>query len=283
MVSVATGVMNSLLKKLAELLRDEYNLQKSVKNKIARLELELRSINAFLKNLAGKEDLDTQTKEWRDQVREMAYEIEDCIDKYIHKLNHEPNKVGGIMGFIRKSIRKVKNMGVVHGISGQLEQLNLEVVETSERQKRLVMPALPEQVSTTTIDPRMPALYAEATDLVGIDATRNKLIEFVTDLEEKELKVVPIVGCGGLGKTTLAMQVYRHLQGQFEFQAKVLMSRNFDMKRILRAILFQTNETDYQYQNTESWDEAVLIQKLSKYLEDKRYYYLIIVLEKIIS
>ncbi|KAM3354607.1 hypothetical protein ACQJBY_025363 [Aegilops geniculata] len=276
MVSAATGVMNSLLKKLAELLSDEYKLQKSVKTKIGSLELELSSINAFLRNLADKEDLDPQTKEWRDQVRDMSYEIEDCIDKYMHKLNHEPNKVSGIKGFIRKSIAKMKNMGVVHGISGQLEQLKLQVIETSERHKRLLMPAqVTSGVSTTTIDPRMPALYADATDLVGIDATRDELIELVTDQEEKELKVVSIVGYGGLGKTTLAIQVYRHLQGQFDFQAKVLMSRIFDMKRILRAILFQTNETDYRYQNTESWGEDLLIEKLRKFLMDKRYFVVI--------
>ncbi|KAM3335779.1 hypothetical protein ACQJBY_029971 [Aegilops geniculata] len=281
MVSAATGVMNSLLKKLTELLSDEYKLQKSVKTKIGSLQLELSSINAFLRNLADKEDLDPQTKEWRDQVREMAYEIEDCIDKYMHKLVHEPNKVSGIKGFIRKSIAKVKNIGVVHGISGELEQLKIQVVETSERQKRLLIPpTMPAQVvisgvSTTTIDPRMPALYAEATALVGIDATRDKLIKLVTDWEEKELKVVSIVGCGGLGKTTLAIQVYTHLQGQFEFQAKVLMSRNFDMKRILWAILFQTNETEYRCQKTESWGEDLLIQKLREFLQDKRYFVVI--------
>lgn len=52
------------------------------------------------------------------------------------KLDHEPDKVGwchGLMGFIRKSIGKVKNIGAIHGISGQLEQLKLQVVETSER------------------------------------------------------------------------------------------------------------------------------------------------------
>lgn len=49
-------------------------------------------------------------------------------------------------------------------------------------------------VSTTTIDPRMPALYAEVTDLVDIDAKTGELIELVTDPEEKRLKVVSIVG-----------------------------------------------------------------------------------------
>lgn len=87
------------------------------------------------------------------------------------------------------------------------------------------------------------------------------------------------MGNGGLGKTTLAVQVCRNLQVQFDFQATVLMSRNFDMRRILRAILFQTEKKDYQYQNKESCGEDVLIQELRKFLEDERY--LIIALRKI--
>uniref|UniRef100_A0A8R7PY38 Disease resistance N-terminal domain-containing protein n=1 Tax=Triticum urartu TaxID=4572 RepID=A0A8R7PY38_TRIUA len=125
MVATATGVLNSLLRKLAELMSDEYKLQKAVRSKISSLKL-LSSINAFLRKLSDRE-------EWRDQVREMPYEIEDCIDNnYMDKLDHELDKVGGIMGFIPKSIGKVKNIGAIHGISGQLEQLK-QVVETSER------------------------------------------------------------------------------------------------------------------------------------------------------
>ncbi|XP_044978580.1 disease resistance protein RGA5-like [Hordeum vulgare subsp. vulgare] len=277
MVSAATGVMNSLLTKLMQLMSDEYKLQKAVKSKIGSLKLELSSINAFLKKLSDKDDLDPQTKEWRDQVREMAYEIEDCIDNYMHKLDRKPDKVGGIMGFIRKSIGKVKNMGTVHGISGQLKQLKIEIIQTSERWERLQWDeaAISGVSTTTTIDSRMPALYAKPSDLVGIDAKTHELIKLVTDMEEKRLKVVSIVGYGGLGKTTLAVQVYRHLQGQFDFQATVLMSRNFDMRRILRDILSQTKKKTYKSKKMESWGEDILIQELRKFLEDKRYFVVI--------
>jgi len=85
MVSVATGAMNSLLDKLTVLLGMEFRLHNGVKRDIAFLKDELSCINALLEKLANMEVLDLQTKVWRKQVREMAYDIEDCIDDYMRR------------------------------------------------------------------------------------------------------------------------------------------------------------------------------------------------------
>ena len=85
MVSAATGVMKPVLTKLTTLLSEEYKLQKKVKSDVTFLKKELSSMNALLEKLADTEVLDRQQKEWRNQVREMAYDIEDCIDDYMHR------------------------------------------------------------------------------------------------------------------------------------------------------------------------------------------------------
>lgn len=80
MASVSTGVMNSLLGKLTTLMGDEYRKIKGVRNKVASLLDEFSSMSALLVNLAGMDELDVQAREWRDQVREMSYDIEDCVE-----------------------------------------------------------------------------------------------------------------------------------------------------------------------------------------------------------
>ena len=47
---------------------------------------ELVDMNAALEKLADMEKMDVQTRVWRDKVREMAYDIEDCIDVFMHHL-----------------------------------------------------------------------------------------------------------------------------------------------------------------------------------------------------
>ena len=81
-----------------------------------------------------------------------------------------------------------------------------------------------------------------------------------------EPKVLSIVGCGGLGKTTLANQVYKNVKGQFSCAAFVSLSRNPDIKKILRDISKEVGIAN----NLLGDDEKQLIDKLREYLQDKR-------------
>jgi disease resistance protein RPM1 len=55
--------------------------------------------------------------------------------------------------------------------------------------------------TSTSVDPRLPALYNEASSLVGIDNQKEELINMLMDDEREKLRVVSIVGLGGLGKS----------------------------------------------------------------------------------
>jgi disease resistance protein RPM1 len=74
------------------------------------------------------------------------------------------------------------------------------------------------------IDIRAQAIFKDASDLVGIDEQKNELINLLTDdgsSSHHQVKVVAIVGLGGLGKTTLANQVYESLKDKFNCKAFV--------------------------------------------------------------
>jgi hypothetical protein len=85
------------------------------------------------------------------------------------------------------------------------------------------------------VDPRVSAIYKEAAGLVGIDGPKKDLASWLTDTQKK-LKVVSIVGFGGLGKTTLAKQVYDEIGGQFSCKAFVSVSQRPDMIRLLSGL-----------------------------------------------
>nr|TKV94581.1 hypothetical protein SEVIR_9G304900v2 [Setaria viridis] len=272
MVSVATGAMNSLLDKLTALLGKEFRLDNGVKRDIAFLKDELSCINALLEKLANMEVLDLQTKEWRKQVREMAYDIEDCIDNYMHQSCQK--RSSGIIGFFHVYVQKVKELSGHHGVAQQIKELKDRIVEAKHRRKRYKLDneVDPETNNVLSIDPRLPALYVESSVLVGIDIPRHHLISMLDD-GEQSLKVISIVGLGGLGKTTLANEAYKRISWQFDCKAFVSVSQKPDVKKILWVILSQVKNQDCA--NTETGDENQLINALRGFLKDKRYFIVI--------
>ncbi|XBJ20685.1 hypothetical protein VPH35_011474 [Triticum aestivum] len=297
-VSIGTGAMNSLLGKLTALLSDEYNLLKRVRKEIQFLERELSSMRVLLERLAGMEEkLDGLAKGWRDKVRDLSYDIEDCIDRFMDRLGSGDAKPK----FMKRMARRLKTLWARHDIATQIKELKARVMEESERRDRYKLPTLEAVFSSrcnvilikcffvkkidtrykldesyysatrpVEIDPRITAIYEEVKGLVAMDGPMKHVIALLMD-ESKELKVVPIVGSGGLGKTTLAMQVYRKIGpgGDFQCQACVSVSRILDLVNLLKDILSQIDKDAFK--ESQSWKKEQLIREIKQILTGKSF------------
>nr|CAB3445269.1 unnamed protein product [Digitaria exilis] len=79
-----------------------------------------------------------------------------------------------------------------------------------------------------------------ADQFVGIKEQADKLAERIKAIhaeDDKKLKVLSIVGFGGLGKTTLAMELCRQLESEFQRQAVVSVSQAFDGGKDMQGLL----------------------------------------------
>ncbi|XP_062201833.1 disease resistance protein RGA5-like [Phragmites australis] len=273
-VSVSHGAMASLLGKLGDLLTDKYKLVKRAKGQIMFLKAELESMHAFLKKMSDTEDPDEQAKCWAKQVRELSYDIEDSIDEFLRRVERESNsKPRGFKGFMERSMNLLTTMNTRYKIAKELEGLMNRVTEVSQRRKRYKIDDAVSKPNSTTIDPRLLALHAETAALVGIDGPRDQLIELMSEeaVHAHQLKVLSIVGFGGLGKTTLANDIYCKLGGQFQCRAFVSVSQKPNIRKILRTILSKAGFEAPKNTNIETWDENELISALKSFLLDKRY------------
>ncbi|KAF8659754.1 hypothetical protein HU200_058216 [Digitaria exilis] len=158
-------------------------------------------------------------------------------------------------------------------LAKKIQELKAHVVEQSESRDRYkIVEALPTFYYGTQvpIDPRVQALFEDAKRLVGIDGPRDKIIQLLTQQDDSHsglLKIVSIVGFGGLGKTTLSNQVYSKIKNEFQCTAFVSVSRNPDMAKILKDILSRVG-----YDGVEMEDDVQkLIPVLREQLTNKRY------------
>nr|ATE88463.1 Sr13 [Triticum turgidum subsp. durum] len=275
LVTVATGVLKPVLGKLATLLGDEYKRFKGVRKEIRSLTHELAAMEAFLLKMSEEEeDLNVQDKVWMNEVRELSYDMEDAIDDFMQSVGDKEEKPDGFIDKIKSSLGKLGNMKARHRIGKEIQDLKKQIIEVGDRNARYKGREIFSKAVNVTVDPRALAIFEHASKLVGIDEPKAELIKLLTDKDgvastQQQVKMVSIVGSGGMGKTTLANQVYQELKEKFKCKAFISVSRNPDMTNILRTLLSEVGCQDYA--DTEAGSIQQLIRKITDYLAEKRY------------
>jgi len=114
---------------------------------------------------------------------------------------------------------------------------------------------------------------------VGMEGPRAEIVTWLKpkgdDEKELQLKVVSILGVEGVGKSTLAQELWRTLgeDHQFECRAFVKASKKPNMRMILRSIILQVRPNQ---QPPEACRVPDLIHDITKHLQDKRFFFIIL-------
>ncbi|XP_048572799.1 disease resistance protein RGA5-like isoform X1 [Triticum urartu] len=297
-VSSSLGVMGSLLRKIDSLLPLDYRLRGPLKDRVALLKVDLEEISVALVEQSMVDSPNEMAKYWMNEVRELCYDIEDFIDDMM--LTHADAKMRSVQSFkvgrvkiswLPKTVRQCTR-------ATKIAELRDLVREAIERHGRYLDGCTSSSRSLFTVYGHIPLMYTEAANylvgvddaktklikwitneeqhplseaanyLVGVNDAKTKLIKLLTDEKEQKLKIVAITGHAGVGKTTLAKQLYHEVGQQFECRAFVRASRKPDMTRLLEGILSQVEQhrcpsNSYTVQN--------LIDNLTKHLQNKRY------------
>lgn len=277
---LALGAMGSLLPKLGELLKEEYKMQTSVKRDVEAFSGELRSMRAALQRVAEvpRDQLDEEVRLWAGDVRELSYDTEDVVDSLLVRV--KSSGAGADMEGLKEIVGKMKMLfkkgKARRQIATAIKDIKDQVQGVAARHERYkadgVFLNLAAATKITAVDPLLVALYEDRQRIVGIDNTRDELIEklCLTDAS-KQPKILSIVGFGGLGKTTLAKAVYDEIRLKFDCAAFVSVSRSPDLKKVFKDLLFEVDYEKYKSLSGATLDERQLIDQLQKSLGTKRY------------
>ncbi|KAF2602504.1 hypothetical protein F2Q70_00024986 [Brassica cretica] len=105
-------------------------------------------------------------------------------------------------------------------------------------------------------------------DLVGVEQSVNELVGHL--VENDNIQVVSISGMGGIGKTTLARQVFHHdiVRSHFDGFAWICVSQDFKKKDIWQKLLQELRPHDT---GIEQMNEDTLQAKIFHSLETSKY------------
>ncbi|CAM0952825.1 unnamed protein product [Alopecurus aequalis] len=214
------------------------------------------------------------------EVRELSYDMEDSVDQYEHAsgtrrwMLSPRRKEYKITRRRRKLTRQLREkLKWRLWMANKIREFSVRSQEALQRYSLFNHPGGSSTASTSTrCDPSFrswhPTLYREP---VGISASLKKLEAWLDKDGEQKLKVVSVVGPGGVGKTMLVNELYHRIAGQFECQAFVRTSRKPDVRSLLISMLSQVRP----HQTPHTWKVHSLIADIRTHLQDKRYLILI--------
>ncbi|CAL4982586.1 unnamed protein product [Urochloa decumbens] len=269
-VGASESSMKSLLGKLGGLLAQEYALVRGVRGDVQYIYNELATMQAFLRDLSSSpEEQDHRMKDWMKQIRDMAYDCEDCIDDYAHRLPNDSNNSDVKCSFIIRLIYEVWTWWPRREIAANISDLKIRAQQIAERRGRYGVD------NPSNCNGNSSGAHAAAYDiaehqvgsrqLIGIKEpvgmiTYMKELEEWVDKPDEQHGVLSIIGFGGVGKTTIATALYRKVTNKFECRASVNVSQNYDKDAVLRSILKQVMPQD-RVQEEESTREGSLEKK----------------------
>ncbi|KAL9451742.1 hypothetical protein AB3S75_013332 [Citrus x aurantiifolia] len=290
--AILTASVDLLVNKLASEGILFFARQEQIQADLMKWANMLEMIKAVLDDAEEKKTTNQFVKKWLGKLQNFAYDVEDLLDEFQTEAfrrrlllgNGDPAAAQDQPSSSRTRTSKFRKliptccttftpqsiqfdyalMSKIKEINGRFQEIVtqkdlLDLKESSTGGSKKDRQRLP----TTS-------LVNEA-KVFGREAEKKEIVELLLrdDLRnDGEFSVIPIIGMGGLGKTTLAQLVYNdaRVQGHFDLKAWTCVSDDFDVIRLTKTILRSITK-----QTTDDSDLNLLQEELKKKLSQKKF------------
>ncbi|XLQ98970.1 hypothetical protein S83_065169 [Arachis hypogaea] len=257
---MAEALLGIVLENLIPFVQTEFAAFSGIKEKAEDLSRTLQLIKAVLDDAEQKQWSNRPLKVWLQQLKDAMYVLDDILDQ----LPIESSQLGCLTSLNPKKVIHRRQLGQkLNEIIGRLDRIAQARSNFDLRQGVRERPSEVVEWRQTSSTITVPQVY-------GRDEDKGRVVEFLLSPSRSSefLSVYPIVGLGGLGKTTLVQLVYNdpEVGNNFDLKIWVCVSENFTIKSILRSILEAVKKD-----KSEVMDLEVMEEKVKQLLQTKKY------------
>ena len=263
------GVVKGITEKAGNLVAQEIGLLWGVKDEIKKLGDTVLTIGAVIQDAEKKQQHNNQVRVWLERLNDALYEADDLLDDFsTEALRWEVmtrnKKAKEVRIFFSKSNQLSFGLKMGHKVKAMNERL-----DAIKNAKGFHLDERPVETQVGGYRVRETHSFVRTEEVIGRENDKEEIIKILLDPNvEESLLILPIVGLGGLGKTTLAQLIFNdnEIQNSFEQKLWVCVSDDFEVKVIVKKILecAQSMKPGDLEMNT-------LINDLKKEIDGKRY------------
>ncbi|KAJ4809931.1 Disease resistance protein (CC-NBS-LRR class) family [Rhynchospora pubera] len=213
------SLVNFVVGKLGDMIVKEAQFLGGVGNQVEWVETELKRIQCCLIDADTKRRKgDARVENWLNELRDVAYRIEDAIDIFYVEIKDSRQKnSNGFLHKFNKFCCMPMKVPCLHKLGKELGQIRNVLDGISKSRVDYGIKELPQDTergrSQADELPMRAKAYLDVyeTKIVGLDADKSNILDLLlNNVEIPRRAVITIVGPGGIGKTTLAIIVFKN-------------------------------------------------------------------------
>ncbi|PHT51012.1 hypothetical protein CQW23_10759 [Capsicum baccatum] len=245
------AVVSYAVQKLGDFLIEEVSLRRSLRANVLWLRNELSFMHAFLKD-AEKKQADHLVQQWVSEITSVANEAVAILEAYSLDAAKDGDLAVGFFDHLKACACVCPKEVNFHNIEEDIQSLRDRVMDISRKRDTYgithinnknagegpsSMPNDPSSTLTRTL--RRAVSYVDEDQIfVGFQDVFQRLLDELLNKEPRR-NVLSIYGMGGLGKTTLARNLYNSpsVLTSFQTRAWICVSQQYIIQDLLRSII----------------------------------------------
>lgn len=271
--STLGALLNVLFDKFSSEIMQRVGSMWEIEDDIFELHSTLRKVKTLIANAEERSENNKEDdlKVWIDKVRNVAYEVVDLLDDLeLTHMNREKQKCI-LNSFMPEFVFDLVDSSTIQNIQKKLDRI-VRLADNYELKKS--------EINVKQLQWRETSSILNDETVIGRDEVKSRVIRMLLSqsIEKESYDVIPIIGIGGVGKTTLAQLIYNNddIKKHFQLKIWVCVSDDFDEKRLTKEIIKSISSQskmgvdkicDHFYDD--NWD--VLQSKLKDLITDERF------------
>ncbi|KAF7147534.1 hypothetical protein RHSIM_Rhsim03G0042500 [Rhododendron simsii] len=238
---ILVDIAGKVLSSLGSYAIQHIGLPSDVKGKLRKMETNISTIKNVLLDAQEQQMSNRAVKEWLERLKLVLYDAEDLLDEVATETKRSQVEThNSLMRKVHHFFTSSNTLVFRYVVGRKITDIGKRIDEIVSQMHafKFVVKLVERPVQINRREETFS--FANTQTIIGRDADKEKLVRLLLSPgDEKNVAIIPIVGMGGLGKTTLAQFVYNddRIQKHFTKRLWVCVSNNFDVKRILIQLL----------------------------------------------
>ncbi|KAK2992845.1 hypothetical protein RJ640_019327 [Escallonia rubra] len=213
-------------------------------SELNKLKDTLSTVKAVLVDAEELQETNAELSVWLEALKDVCYAIDDILDEFdVIALQQQVNQ-RSIQRKVRHFFSCLNPLVFRFRMGHKIKEIREKLDQIAADRNNFHLPHV--ERSLLPHRQRETHSYIIASNVIGRDHDKDLLVHKLVKVADGEgVAVIPIVGIGGLGKTTLAKLVYndQRVVNYFNLTKWVCVSDEFDVKKIIGKIVNENNLT----------------------------------------